>query len=195
MAGLRDTKTHLDVSATNQGASWVAIGGGVLATMGAASLLTPILSAYLGASGVDLASAGSAVPVLIALATAALVGGHVAGRIAKRQTGWHGLLSGLVGLLATGSYLIAGVAVQRSLLGIDNRALPDFFPMVLTLSQYHSVPALALGLIGLPAQVLAAWIGGLLAGSRPAVLTMPALGGPRSTPAPRLPVGEAPTPL
>jgi len=182
--GMPDTNTPLGLSGTKPGTSWVAVGGGVLATMGVAALLTPILTAYLATSGVDLARAGSAVPVLIALAIAALAGGYTAGRIAKRRTGWHGLLSGLLGLLVTGSYLLASVAVQGSFLGIDDRALPDFFPMVLTLGQYHSEPALTLGFIGFPAQILAAWIGGLLARPRSAV----------GITSPRIVVATPPTP-
>jgi len=192
------TRTRLGLPSLKIADSWVAVVGGSLVTMGVGALLSPIVSAYLGTSGTNLAGAASAVPVLVALAISALLGGYAAGRIAKRRTGWHGLLSGLVGLLVTGTYLIAGVAVQGSFLGIDNRALPDFFPTVLTVSQYHSVPALTLGFIGFPAQILAAWIGGLLARPRSAVVTasprivvatpptppQPSAGGPRGAPTP-----------
>ena len=194
-----DTKARLGLSGMKIADSWVAVVVGVLAMMGVGALLTPILTAYLATSGVDLARAESAVPVLVALLIAALVGGYTAGRIAKRRTGWHGLLSGLLGLLVTGSYLVASVAVQRSFLGIDDRALPDFFPMVLTLGQYHSEPALTLGFIGLPAQLLAAWIGGLLARPRSAAVAESPLivvAGPVTPPRPSAGVSrEAPTPL
>ncbi len=194
-----DTKARLGLSGMKIADSWVAVVVGVLAMMGVGALLTPILTAYLATSGVDLARAESAVPVLVALLIAALVGGYPAGRIAKRRTGWHGLLSGLLGLLVTGSYLVASVAVQRSFLGIDDRALPDFFPMVLTLGQYHSEPALTLGFIGLPAQLLAAWIGGLLARPRSAAVAASpriVVAGPVPPPRPSAGVSrEAPTPL
>ena len=194
-----DTKARLGLSGMKIADSWVAVVVGVLAMMGVGALLTPILTAYLATSGVDLARAESAVPVLVALLIAALVGGYTAGRIAKRRTGWHGLLSGLLGLLVTGSYLVASVAVQRSFLGIDDRALPDFFPMVLTLGQYHSEPALTLGFIGLPAQLLAAWIGGLLARPRSAAVAASpriVVAGPVTPPRPSAGVSrEAPTPL
>ena len=182
---MRDTNTPLGLSGTKPGTSWVAVGGGVLAMMGVAALVTPFLVRYLVTSGLDLASAGSAVPVLIALVMVALAGGYIAGRIAKRRTGWHGLLSGLFGLLLTGSYLIAQVAVQGSFLGIDDRALAAFFPMVLQLGLYHSEPALTLGLVvGFPARILAAWIGGLLARPRSAVVAS----------SPRIVVAAPPTP-
>ena len=180
-----DTKARLGLSGMKIADSWVAVVVGVLAMMGVGALLTPILTAYLATSGVDLARAESAVPVLVALLIAALVGGYTAGRIAKRRTGWHGLLSGLFGLLLTGSYLIAQVAVQGSFLGIDDRALAAFFPMVLQLGLYHSEPALTLGLVvGFPARILAAWIGGLLARPRSAVVAS----------SPRIVVAAPPTP-
>ncbi len=165
---MNDTTARIRTAGTTPGTSWIAVGGGVLVTMGVAALLTPILNSYLAASTTDLTGAGSAVPVVAALALAALLGGYIAGRVAKRRTGWHGLLSGFVGLLLTGSYVLVSVAVQRSYFGIDGRFLPDFFPMILTRSQYHSEASLALGLIGLPAQIIAAWIGGLFA--RPTVV-------------------------
>lgn len=189
VSGMHDTKAHLGPAGTTPGTSWVAVGGGVLATMGVAALLTPILSAYLASSATDLTGAGSAVPVVAALTLAALLGGYVAGRIAKRRTGWYGLLSGLVGLLLTGSYVLVQVTVQRSYLGIDDRFLPDFFPMVLTRSQYHSEASLALGLIGLPAQVVAAWIGGLVARPRSTVVAPPRVVGVAPGPAIVAPAG------
>lgn len=194
---MSELKTSGGLSVAKIADSWVAVVGGVLATMGVGALLSPIVSAYLGTGMIDLASAASAVPVLVALAISAIVGGYIAGRVAGRRTGWHGLLSGLAGLLVTGSYLIASVAVQGSFLGIDNRALPDFFPTVLTLSQYHSVPSLTLGLIGFPLQILAAWVGGLIARPQPAVAARELV---NPTPVTRLqpPAGgsrQAPTPL
>lgn len=167
---MNDTTARIRAAGTTPGTSWVAVGGGVLVTMGIAALLTPILSAYLASSTTDLTGAGSAVPVVAALTLAALLGGYIAGRIAKRRAGWHGMLSGFVGLFLTGAYILVSVAVQRSYFGIDGRFLPDFFPMILTRSQYHSEASLALGLIGLPAQIIAAWIGGLFAQPRPAVV-------------------------
>ncbi len=167
---MSDTTARLRSPGSIPGTSWISVGAGVLATMGVAALLTPILSAYLASSTTDLTGAGSAVPVVAALALAALLGGYVAGRVAKRRASWHGMLSGFVGLLLTGSYVLVSVAVQRSYFGIDGRFLPDFFPMVLTRSQYHSEASLALGLIGLPVQIVAAWIGGLFARPRPAVV-------------------------
>ncbi len=161
-------KTRVDLSATEPGTSWIAVGGGALVTIGVAALLTPIVSAFLATNIVSFSDAGSAVPVLMALALASLLGGYIAGRIAKHRTAWHGLLSGFVLLLLTGSYVLARVALQRSLFGIDDRFLPDLFPMVLTRGQYHSDPALTLGLIGLPLQLLAAWIGGLFVRPRSA---------------------------
>src|SRR5579859_5266187 len=110
---MNDTTARTRTAGTTPGTSWVAVGGGVLVTMGVAALLTPILSGYLALSTTDLTGAGSAVPVVAALTLAALLGGYIAGRIAKRRTGWHGMLSGFVGLLLTGSYVLVSVAVQR----------------------------------------------------------------------------------
>lgn len=180
--------------------SWVAVVGGVLAMMGVAALVTPVLTRYLAGAATDLTDAGSAVPVLVALVLTALIGGYVAGRIAKRRTGWHGLLSGLFALLLTGSYLITQVALQRSFLGIDDRELPVFFPMVLGLGLYHSYPALWLGVaVGFPARILAAWIGGLLARPRSDVVAASpriVVAGPVTPPRPSAGVSrDAPTPL
>jgi putative membrane protein (TIGR04086 family) len=189
---MSDTTARVHPAGPMPGTSWIAVGAGVLVTMGVAALLMPILSPYLALSTTDLTGAGSAVPVVASLALAAFLGGYIAGRVAKRRAGWHGLLSGFVGLLLTGSYLLVSVAVQQSYFGIDDRVLPEFFPMVLTRSQYHSEASLALGLIGLPVQIVAAWIGGLFARPRPAVVASARVVEASAGPAPRSPAVGSP---
>lgn len=159
-----------ETTVVRHGTSGVAILLGVLASIGTAALLTPLVAGTLGSGDFNLDAAGSAIPVLVALVVSTFIGGHVAGRIAGDHTSWHGLMTGIVGLGATCAYLLIGVAAQRGALGFPvYTAMPELFPGVLTVSLYQSTMALAFGLLfGLPAQIVAAWFGGLLAPTRTA---------------------------
>lgn len=150
---------------------------GWLTTIGVAALLTAVASARIHPASIDVYSTGAAapaLPVLIALVIATLIGGHVAGRIAGYRTSWHGLMSGFLGMLAVYGYVLFQIAVQRSVVGLTYYATPELFPSVLTLALYQSYPALVFGLVmGSALQLFASWLGGLLAAPRGAIATIP----------------------
>lgn len=135
--------------------------GGALAALGALALLSGILGAVAGAigyqtgvDGKDL-STGGLVAGLVSLFVACLLGGWVAGRLARHHGGLHGLVAALwLVLLAAALAALAAVVGDR----LDARervGLPDWFS-----SDAVGTTALLSGLAALVLMLLGGWLGG-----------------------------------
>lgn len=143
----------LDVQATLAGAL-AALGTLLLLSSLAGTLGT--LGYQQGIDGQEL-SIGGLVAGLVVLALAGLVGGWVAGRMARRRGGLHGLVAaGWLVVLAAILAVLAAVAGSRADVR-DQVGLPDWFG-----SDAWSVAALVSGLVALAVLLLAGWLGGRL---------------------------------
>ncbi len=138
--------------------SWGSVLGGWLATLGAITIMVPLASLLVGAlpalqSGVD--DPTLALPVVIALFVASLIGGYVAGRLAGYRTSWHGLMSAIWGLFIglLGPLVAPAAASSLGLLatmpGLDTAT----FANAVTFG----------GMLGFAALVVGGWLGGVLA--------------------------------
>ena len=146
-----------------QRTAWGAVLGGWLAALGLAALLTPPVSALLVSLYPNERSIAAAVPVLVGVGLAYLVGGHVAGRMVGYRTSWHGLLVAFFGLFVVLAIVVVAVALELGVFGATY-AIPELLPALVTAGLYHSVDALAFGgLLGMPLAIFSAWLGGLLA--------------------------------
>lgn len=138
-----------------RGTSWGSVLGGWLAALGALTLVFPaaaLLAAISPAAQARIDDPTLAVPLVLAIFIAWLIGGYVAGRMAGYRRSWHGLMSAiwglfvalLAGLIAvTGTWLFAG-----SLPTIDISAYGN-----------ATVFGFVLGMVGF---ILGGWLGGLL---------------------------------
>lgn len=137
--------------------------GGALAALGTLLLLSSVLGAVgdvgaqSGIEGQDLSVAG-VVAGLVSLFLAALVGGWVAGRIARHHGARHGLVA-VVWLVV----LAAGLALLAWAVGGDwdlqeRIGLPSWFD-----EDAWGVAALVTGLVALALLLLGGWLGGRLA--------------------------------
>src|SRR6266511_4446924 len=75
------------------GTSWSAVVGGWIAAIGAAALVAPLIAAILTGRPAVPNDLALAVPVVLGLMIAYLIGGYVAGRMAGYNTSWHGLMT------------------------------------------------------------------------------------------------------
>ncbi|HSU00918.1 MAG TPA: TIGR04086 family membrane protein [Nocardioides sp.] len=137
---------------------------GALAALGTLLVLSSLLSALGGTIGFqtgvdeeDLAI-GSVVGALVALFVSCLVGGWVAGRIARHREALHGLVAPLWLLLLAA--VLAGLA---TLLGdeldvSEQVGLPNWFSR-----DTLEVGAIVTGLLALALMLLGGWLGGRLA--------------------------------
>jgi len=138
--------------------------GGALAALGTLLLLSSVVAAatgtigYLsGVDGEDL-SVGGLIGGLLVLLVACLVGGWVAGRIARHRGWLHGLVAiGWLVVLAAVLAALAAVASDEFDL-TDRIGLPDWFS-----SDALTGAAIATGLLALALMLLGGWLGGRLA--------------------------------
>lgn len=150
--------------------AWGSVLGGWLATVGVAALLSPLVTAIIGGLAVNERSLGAAVPVIVGVGVAYLIGGYIAGRMAGYRTSWHGLLTAFFGLFVVLALIVVAVALQQGVLG-SAAYLPDILPPLVTTGLFRSADALAFGgLLGMLIAIFAAWLGGLLAPTRTAAV-------------------------
>lgn len=163
-----------DVVVRPTGTSWGAVLDGWLATVGVAALLGPIVSLML-ASWYSTRGYASAVPVLVAVGLAYLVGGYVAGRIAGYRTSWHGMMTAFFGLFVVLAFLVVDIASAEGVFGAVGRPV-QVVPPVLGVALYQSADTFAFGgVLGILIAIFGAWLGGLLAPARivPVAATAP----------------------
>lgn len=154
-----------DVAVKPRGTSWLSVIGGWIASVGMAALLAPIAAGIVAARGGAPNDVSLAVPAVLAVMVAYLVGGYVAGRMAGYATSWHGLMTAFFGLFVVLAAILVGVAAERGFLGDLRIGAPD--------GTYFGFGPAAIGdavtfaaLIGFLAAIFAGWLGGLLAPSR-----------------------------
>ncbi|HEY8656595.1 MAG TPA: YrzE family protein [Candidatus Limnocylindria bacterium] len=162
------------VAARPGGTAWGSVLGGWLATLGVAALLSPLVTAVVAGLSLDERSLAAAVPVIVGVGLAYLIGGYIAGRMAGYRTSWHGLLTAFFGLFVVLALIVLAVALQQGVFG-STAYLPDVLPPLVSTGLFHSADALAFGgLLGMLIAIFAAWLGGLLAPTRiPVVTTAP----------------------
>lgn len=177
---MADTNVAVEPAAT----SWGAVLGGWVATIGASVIFAPLVAAMLAAmgspqSGNDLVVA---VPVVVGILIAYLVGGYVAGRMAAYRTSWHGLMTAFFSLLILLLALLVGAAADRGMLaGSGVRSLADIVPGARDLNINTFGDAVSFGaILSFLAAIFGGWLGGLLAPARRAAVAATPL---RATPA------------
>src|SRR5688572_6965230 len=106
-----------DVAVKPRGTSWLSVIGGWIASVGMAALLAPIAAGIVAARGGAPNDVSLAVPAVLAVMIAYLVGGYVAGRMAGYATSWHGLMTAFFGLFVVLAAILLGVAAERGFLG------------------------------------------------------------------------------
>jgi hypothetical protein len=154
-----------DVAVKPRGTSWLSVIGGWIASVGMTALLAPIAAGIVAARGGAPNDVSLAVPAVLVVMVAYLVGGYVAGRMAGYATSWHGLMTAFFGLFVVLAAILVGVAAERGFLGDLRIGAPD--------GTYFGFGPAAIGdavtfaaLIGFLAAIFAGWLGGLLAPSR-----------------------------
>lgn len=149
--------------------AWGSVLGGWLATLGVAALLSPLVAVILKNAYPGDGSIASAVPVVVSVGLAYLIGGYIAGRMAGYRTSWHGLLVAFFGLFVVLSLIVLAVALQQGVFGATYY-LPEILPALVTTGLYGSAEALAFGgLLGMLLAIFSGWLGGLLAPTRTVV--------------------------
>jgi hypothetical protein len=150
------------------GTSWTSVVGGWIAAIGAAALVAPAVAAILAGRPVVPNDLALAVPVVLGLMIAYLIGGYVAGRMAGYNTSWHGMMTAFFGLfLALVALLLAAAADQGLLAASGVRSLSDVFPGIRQLDVRTLGDTLTFGaILGFLATIFAGWLGGLLAPDR-----------------------------
>lgn len=158
------------------GTSWSAVICGWIAAVGAAALVAPAVAATLAGRPMIANDLALAVPVIVGLMIAYLVGGYVAGRMAGYHTSWHGMLAAFFGLFITLVGLLLAAAADRGLLASSGiRSLADVFPGIRQLDLRALGDTLTFGsILGFLATIFAGWLGGLLAVDRYASVAVPA---------------------
>jgi hypothetical protein len=137
--------------------------GGALAALGTLVLLSSLVGAAVGAIGYqtdvkdqDL-SIGGLVGGLVVLFLACLVGGWVAGRIARHKGGLHGVVA-ILWLVVLAAVLTALAAVAGDKYDVTERVgLPSWFS-----SDALGLVAIITGLVALALALLGGWLGGKL---------------------------------
>lgn len=145
--------------AHRRGTSWISVVGGWIASIGMAALLSPLVGGFVATRGGTVDDLSLAVPAVLGVMLAYLVGGYVAGRMAGYSTSWHGLMTAFFGLFVLLAVILAGVAIDRGYVGEVRLALPAGLPAI--------GEAITFGaLLGFLAAIFAGWLGGLLAPTR-----------------------------
>jgi hypothetical protein len=151
------------VGARRKGFDLPATLAGALAALGALLLLSSLLGAAVGAIGFQTGvgdrdlSVGGLVAGLVSLFLACLVGGWVAGRIARRKGGLHGLVSA-AWLVLLAAVLAGLAAVAGDRFDVTERVgLPRWFD-----ADAVAPVAIGTGLLALALMLLGGWLGGRL---------------------------------
>ena len=159
----RDQVTIDGRSETSRGLNIPATLAGTLAAIGSLLLLSGLIGAALGAIGYqtglggnrDELSLGGLIAGLVALFLSFLIGGWVAGRIARYKGGLHGLLTAVWMILlaailaALGAWFGAEYDVFKSV------SLPQWFD-----EDAFTSGAIISGLVAIAAMLLGGWLGG-----------------------------------
>lgn len=136
---------------------------GALAALGTLVLLSSLVSAAVGTIGYQTdvgdqeLSIGGLIAGLVVLFVACLVGGWVAGRIARHKGGLHGLVA-ILWLVALAALLTALAALAGDKYDVTERiGLPSWFD-----SDAMTAAAIGTGLLALALALLGGWLGGKL---------------------------------
>ncbi|HWC31855.1 MAG TPA: YrzE family protein [Actinomycetota bacterium] len=141
--------------------------GGFLAALGALAILAAIAGAILGSIGYQTGlpdlpgtqqeiSMGAAIAGFVVLFLGFLIGGWVAGRIARYDGGRNGIMVAIWAIILVGVMTALG-AVLGDEFNITQRVnLPNWFT-----SEAFTTGALISGLIALATMLIASWLGGL----------------------------------
>lgn len=171
-----------------RGTSWASVVGGWIASVGMTALLAPLAAVYVASRAAAPNDVSLAVPAVLAVMIAYLVGGYVAGRMAGYATSWHGMMTAFLGLFVVLAAILVGVAADRGYLGevrigaLDRTFAWGFGPTTIG-------DALTFGaILGFLATIFAGWLGGLLAPS-----TVAGVRPVRASPAPAVPPSEEQT--
>ena len=156
---------------THQGLSWASVIGGWLAAVGTAALVAPAVAAVLAGRPAAPNDLSLAVPVVLGLTIAYLIGGYVAGRMAGFNSSWHGMMTAFFGLFVTLIALLLAAAAEQGLLAMSGvRSLADVFPGTAQLDLRTFGDTVTFGaIIGFLATIFAGWLGGVLAPEHPLV--------------------------
>lgn len=171
--------------------SWGAVIGGWVATIGASVIFAPLVAGLVAIGG---AQAGTdviaAVPFVLGILLAYVVGGYVAGRMAGYRTSWHGMMTAFFSLfILLVVLLVGGLAGSGALTNTGISSLGDIIPGARDLNVDSFGNALSFGaMLGFLAAIFGGWLGGLLAPSHAAVVAAPA-------PAAVAPAPVAPAPV
>jgi len=151
--------------------SWASVLGGWLGAVGTAALVAPVVAGIVAGRGVVPNDLGLAVPVVLGLMTAYLLGGYISGRMAGYNTSWYGMMTAFLGLLVTLVALLVAAATDQGFLAASGiRSLADVFPGIRQLDVRTLGDTLTFGaVLGFLATIFAGWLGGLLAPDRYAV--------------------------
>jgi len=160
------------------GTAWGAVLGGWIASIGAMALLAPAIGTLLANARVGTNDLAPAVPVILGLFLAYLIGGYVAGRMAGYRTSWHGMMTAFFSLFVVLVLMLAGYAADRGLLAVTGvESVADVIPGVRDLDITTSGNAVTFGaLLGFLGSIFAGWLGGVLAPSHAVAATVPAAG-------------------
>lgn len=149
-----------------RGTSWMSVLGGWIASVGMTALLAPLAAAFVASRGGAANDLSLAVPAVLAVMIAYLVGGYVAGRMAGYATSWHGMMTAFLGLFVVLGAILLGVAADRGYLGdirigaLESTYASGFGPTTVG-------DAITFGaILGFLATIFAGWLGGLFAPSR-----------------------------
>jgi hypothetical protein len=165
-----------EVTMHPSGTSWGAVLDGWLATVGVAAILTPIVTLLLSSVYASGRGYASTVPILCAVGISYLVGGYVAGRMARYRTSWHGMMVSFFGVFVVLALLVIDISFALGVFGATGR-LVQIMPAVLGVALFESATTFAFGgALGILIAVFAGWLGGLLAPARmmPAATVTPA---------------------
>ncbi len=161
---------------SSRGTAWGAVLGGWIATVGMAALLAPAIASSLAGRALDPDDIALAVPPILGVIIAYLVGGYVAGRMAGYSTSWHGMLTAFLGLFVVLGAIALGVAADRGVLG-DVRLVhvDSAYPWAFNGPGGVGIAMTFGAILGFLAAIFAGWLGGLLAPTRtPAPAAIPA---------------------
>lgn len=147
------------VAPRRPGTSWMSVIGGWIASIGTAALLSPLVGGFVATRGGTVDDISLAVPAILGILLAYLIGGYVAGRMAGYSTSWHGLMTAFFGLFVVLAVILAGVAVDRGYFGDVRLTLPAGLPAVGEAITFGAI-------LGFLAAIFAGWLGGLLAPTR-----------------------------
>ena len=147
--------------------SWMSVLGGWTATIGAMALVAPAVATVLAGAnpGIGSNDIATAVPVIIGIFVAYLIGGYVAGRMAGYRTSWHGMLTAFFSLFVLlALVLVSYAAANGAFRGVGVNNLTDLVPGAAGLNVDSLGTALTFGaFLGFLAAIFGGWLGGVLA--------------------------------